>query len=95
MLTAMEQNAIKKQLDELTITMNMRFDAMYEYMRISFKEVREDIRAIHGRLTDVEEKDIDTEVRLTGVEKAIDTESIQLMDHQKRIRRLEKKEKKP
>ena len=90
MLTMKEQNSIEKRLDELTIIMNSRFDAMYEYMSVSFKEIRQDIRAIHGRLSDVEEKDIDTEDRLTGVEKAVDTDSIQLLDHQKRIRRLEK-----
>jgi uncharacterized membrane-anchored protein YhcB (DUF1043 family) len=108
MLTTMEQNALKKQLDELTITLearfnriderfeavDKRFDAMYEYMSVSFKQIHQDMRAIHGRMTDVEEKDIDTEDRLTGVEKAVDKDSIQLMDHQKRLRRLEKKEKK-
>jgi septation ring formation regulator EzrA len=94
MLNVMEKNSLAS-LEKRFGSFEERFDAMYEYMKTSFERVHQDMRAIHGRLTDVEEKDIDTEDRLTGVEKAMDAESIQLMDHQKRIRRLEKKEKKP
>lgn len=101
MLNAMEQNTLRsleKRFDALIITLDKRFeaidkrfDAMYEYMRVSFKQIHQDMVAIHGRVTDVEEKGIDTEDRLTGVEKAVDKDSLQLLDHEKRIRRIEKK----
>lgn len=90
MLTTQEQNSLEKRLDALTVTIEKRFDAMYEYMSTSFGEIRQDMRAIHGRLSDVEEKGVDTEDRLTGVEAAVDTDAVKLMGHEKRIRRLEK-----
>lgn len=104
MLTTMEQNSLEKRFDALTVTLeerfnqidkrfeaiDKRFDVMYEYMRVSFGEIRQDIRAIHGRLSDVEEKGVDTEDRLVGVEAAVDKDAVKLISHEKRIRRLEK-----
>ncbi len=75
----MEQNFIETRLDMLL-----------EYMKNGFEQMHVSFREINSRLTGIDEHLEDVEDRLVGVERAVDSNTLQLLDHQKRVQRIEK-----